>query len=159
MERHNIIPYLTYPNCFPTLHLCRPETDNITTGDVIQGGDHQSQVAAWPGVCRWLPRPPRSAATRTRWSAAAWWATQSTPAEMTAPSRWTAKACNEGYPKVRKDFTIREKAPTRAWLKVPTSAFTFRTLLRHYAKQTLTPRSLNVKLGLQRKCHKGRAVW
>ena len=26
MERHNIIPYLTYPNCFPTLHLCRPET-------------------------------------------------------------------------------------------------------------------------------------
>ena len=32
-------------------------------------------------------------------------------------------------------FTIMEKAPTRAfsWLKVPTSAFTFKTLLRHYA--------------------------
>ena len=30
-------------------------------------------------------------------------------------------------------FTITEKAPTRAfsWLKVPTSAFTFKTLLRH----------------------------
>ena len=42
-------------------------------------------------------------------------------------------------------FTITEKAPTRAfsWLKVPT----FKTLLRHYAKRALTPRSLNVKLG------------
>ena len=30
--------------------------------------------------------------------------------------------------------TITEKAPTRAfsWLKAPTSAFTFKTLLRHY---------------------------
>ena len=33
--------------------------------------------------------------------------------------------------------TITEKAPTRAfsWLKAPTSAFTFKTLLRHYAKR------------------------
>ena len=32
-------------------------------------------------------------------------------------------------------FTITEKAPTRAfsWLKAPSSAFTFKTLLRHYA--------------------------
>ena len=38
-------------------------------------------------------------------------------------------------------FTIREKAPTRAFslLKAPTSAFTFKTLLRHYAKQALSP--------------------
>ena len=38
-------------------------------------------------------------------------------------------------------FTITEKAPTRAisWLKAPTSAFTFKTLLRHYAKRALTP--------------------
>ena len=38
-------------------------------------------------------------------------------------------------------FTITEKAPTRAfsWLKVPTSAFTFKTLLKHYATQALTP--------------------
>ena len=37
---------------------------------------------------------------------------------------------------------ITEKAPTRAfsWLKAPTSAFTFKTLLRHYAKRALTPR-------------------
>ena len=58
-------------------------------------------------------------------------------------------------------FTITEKAPTRAfsWLKAHTSAFTFKTLLRHYAKRALTPRSLNVKLDRQRKGHKGRAVW
>ena len=37
-------------------------------------------------------------------------------------------------------FVIMEKAPTRAfsWLNI-------KTLLRHYAKQALTPRSLNVK--------------
>ena len=36
---------------------------------------------------------------------------------------------------------ITEKAPTRAfcWLKGATTAFTFKTLLRHYAKQALTP--------------------
>ena len=57
-------------------------------------------------------------------------------------------------------FVITEKAPTRSfsWLKAATTAFTFKTLLRHYAKQALTPRSLNVKLGLRRKGHKGRAA-
>ena len=37
-------------------------------------------------------------------------------------------------------FIITEKAPTRAfsWLKAATTAFTFKTLLRHYAKQALT---------------------
>ena len=56
--------------------------------------------------------------------------------------------------------TITEKAPTRAfsWLKAATTAFTFKTLLRHYAKQVLTPRSLNVKLGPRRNYHKGRAA-
>ena len=58
-------------------------------------------------------------------------------------------------------FVFTEKAPTRAfsWLKAPTIAFTFKTLLRHYAKRALTPRSLNMKLGPQCKGHKGRAVW
>ena len=57
-------------------------------------------------------------------------------------------------------FVITEKAPTRAFsrLKAPTSAFTFKTLLRHYAKRALTPRSLNVKLGPRRNYHKGRAA-
>ena len=55
---------------------------------------------------------------------------------------------------------ITEKAPTRAfsWLKAATTAFTFKTLLRHFAKQALTPRSLNVKLGPRCNYHKGRAI-
>ena len=38
-------------------------------------------------------------------------------------------------------FVITEKAPTRAFsrLKAATTAFTFKTLLRHYAKHALTP--------------------
>ena len=35
-------------------------------------------------------------------------------------------------------ITETEKAPT--WLKAATTAFTFKTLLRHYAKRALTPR-------------------
>ena len=37
----------------------------------------------------------------------------------------------------REYFTITEKTLTRAftWLKEPTNAFTFKTLLRHYTKQ------------------------
>ena len=37
-------------------------------------------------------------------------------------------------------FVIMEKATTRAfsWLKAATTAFTFKTLLRHYAKWALT---------------------
>ena len=45
-----------------------------------------------------------------------------------------------------------EKAPPA------TTAFTFKTLLRQYAKRELTPRSLNMKLGPQRNYHKGRAA-
>ena len=41
---------------------------------------------------------------------------------------------------VREDFTITENALTKAfsWLKVPTSAATFKTLFLHYAKQVLS---------------------
>ena len=57
-------------------------------------------------------------------------------------------------------FVITEKAPTMAFssLKAATTPFTFKTLLRHYAKRTLTPRSLNMKLGPRRNYHKGRAA-
>ena len=57
-------------------------------------------------------------------------------------------------------FVNTEKAPPRAlsWLKVVTTAFTFKTLLRHYAKRALTPRSLIVKLGPRRHYHEGRAA-
>ena len=45
------------------------------------------------------------------------------------------RASNEGYPKVCEDFTITEKAPTRAfsWLKMLLAL----SHLRHYAKQVL----------------------
>ena len=44
--------------------------------------------------------------------------------------------------KLHEVFTTTEKAPSRvfSWLKVSTSAFTFKTLLGHNAKQVLTPR-------------------
>ena len=44
------------------------------------------------------------------------------------------------FPKIKRCFTIAEEAPTRAfsWLKAPTGVFTFKTLLRQYAKQALT---------------------
>ena len=48
---------------------------------------------------------------------------------------------------LREDFTsTAEKALTRAFssLKAHTSAFTFKTLLRHYAKRALTPRYVEV---------------
>ena len=37
-------------------------------------------------------------------------------------------------------FVITEKAPSRAfsWLKAATTSFTFKTLLRHYAKRATT---------------------
>ena len=71
--------------------------------------------------------------------------------------RYSAVCCSIGS---TTGSTITEKAPTRAfsWLKAPTSAFTFKTLLRHYAKRALTPQSLNVKLGPRRNYHKGRAA-
>ena len=49
----------------------------------------------------------------------------------------------------RRSCTITEKAPTRAlsWLKAATTTFTFKTLLRHYAKQVLTPQEVDVILG------------
>ena len=47
--------------------------------------------------------------------------------------RLSSGATNEDYPKVREDFTITEKALT--------------SHLRHYAKWTLTPRQVQVKLG------------
>ena len=57
-------------------------------------------------------------------------------------------------------FVITEKAPPRAfsWLKGATTTFTFKTLLRHYSKRALTPRSLNMKLGPRRNYHEGRAA-
>ena len=80
------------------------------------------------------------------------------PDTPTTLSRWPV---GSALKRSIRRFVITEKAPTRAfsWLKAATTAFTFKTLLRHYAKWMLTPRSLNVKLGSQRNYHKGWAVW
>ena len=61
----------------------------------------------------------------------------------------TTRASNEGYAKVREDFTIMEKAATRAfsWLKAPTSTFTFMTVKRHCAKQVLTHVDMKLVIG------------
>ena len=50
--------------------------------------------------------------------------------------------------------------PTRSFScsKANSSAFTFKTLLRHFAKWALTPQSLNVKLGPRHNYHKGQAA-
>ena len=55
---------------------------------------------------------------------------------------WPAKQASASKSSIRR-FVITEKAPTWAfsWLKAATSAFTFKTL---------TPQSLNVKLGPRR---------
>ena len=69
------------------------------------------------------PTPPPSARART----------------LTTVSLFPVELETKGK-QIREDFTITERAPTRAlsWLKVSTSAFTFKTLLRYYAKQMLT---------------------
>ena len=66
------------------------------------------------------------------------------------PSPSTSASSTSAWKSSIRRYVITEKAPTRAfsWLKAATTAFTFKTLLRHYAKRALTPRSLNVKLGL-----------
>ena len=54
--------------------------------------------------------------------------------------RVKSRASNEGSPNVPEDFTITEKTFTRAfsWLKKLASAFTIKTLLRHYPKQAFS---------------------
>ena len=79
-------------------------------------------------------------------------------------SAWYLARCDSTIvlqTKAIRRFVFTEKAPTRAfsWLKAATTTFTFNTLLRHYAKRLLTPRSLNVKLGPWHNYHKGWAVW
>ena len=55
-------------------------------------------------------------------------------------------------------FTITAPTGAFSWLKAPTSTFTFKTLLRHYAKRALTPQKVDVKLERQSNNHKGGAA-
>ena len=118
----------------------------------------QFPVVINPGTASYctLPRPrPRPALGH--WSAVCRNPRSNDTVEQpgAAPATHNTRAAND--PSV---FTITEEAHTRAfsWLKVATTAFTFKTLLRHYAKRALTPRSLNVKLGPRHNYHEGQAA-
>ena len=76
--------------------------------------------------------------------------------QQSAPSTVNTSASKRSI----RRFVITQKAPTWAfsWLKVATTTFTFKTLLRHYTKRVLTPRSLKVKLGPGRNYYKGWAA-
>ena len=120
-------------------------------------GSHSS-VAINPGQC-WCPlsryQEMEICCTETH----LYRLTQHTPAPppLQQHSCWVLSSASKRS--IRR-FVITEKAPTRAfsWLKAATTAFTFKTLLRHYAKRALTPRSLNVKLGPRHNYHNGRAA-
>ena len=72
------------------------------------------------------------------------------------PAVCSVSVCTSASKSSIQRFVITTRA--FSWLKAATTAFTFKTLLKHYAKQALTPRSLNVKLGPRRNYHKGRAA-
>ena len=133
-----------------TLHLHTPST----CAPLAPASCPLAGVAAEdpPVHCSWSlhPRSPLRAAAK-------WPLLSLRPAGTNPPVRGWAAAAVPATSAVKQSIgsttgcTITEKAPTRAfsWLKLPTSAFTFKTLLRHYATQVLTPRSLKVKLGLR----------
>ena len=77
-----------------------------------------------------------------KWAEKLWAPTINTPPDTLTPLHPTKLVLCSAPSVPQPVFTIAEKAPTRAfsWLKAPTSAFTFKTLLRHYAKRALTQR-------------------
>ena len=111
--------------------------------------DHAQWARLTHRLCRGGPDPRRGPADRS-------------PGSRRLTRRSVRRSVRSSASKLSiRRFVITEKAPTRAfsWLKAATTAFTFKTLLRHYAKRVLTPRSLNVKLGPRHKSQKGRAGW
>ena len=58
--------------------------------------------------------------------------------------RAATRASNEPSRRLCEDFTITEKVPTRAfsWLKVPTNAFTFKTLCKTGVDPTVSRREI-----------------
>ena len=72
------------------------------------------------------------------------------PVPLQGSSR--ASLPNYQLPITNGSCTITEKAPTRAfsWLKAATTAFTFKTLLRHYANQPAVPYDFYVCVPISR---------
>ena len=109
-----------------------PATSSLITWHVAPWADtclwsRGSSVAPLPGS--WLADGnPRTEETATRVPA---------PAPAPRPGRRSsgavARASNE---RTFAKITLRKYSQSQfSWLKLPTSAFTFETLLRHYAKQ------------------------
>ena len=118
----------------------------------------------WAAACPWGRAWRRPAARRGRGGGRSGSpGTRGTSCHRTPrPGSWSIVRVITSAPKrsIRR-FITTEKAPTSrafSWLKAAATAFTLKTLLRHYAKLALTPRSLNVKLGPRRNYHKGRAA-
>ena len=96
----------------------------------------------WRRRSSWAPRRSRArlAWRPSRWPCSGWRRSRSASrprpgARSPQPGtelRDTVRISAANYPSV---FTITEKSPTGSfsWLKVATTAFTFKTLLRHYA--------------------------
>ena len=99
---------------------------------------HSGQVSAMAGEAGWLVTGGRDAVARLWASTQQQWRHVRDMAGHKSPVG-AGVAISASKSSIRR-FVITEKAPTRAftWLKAATTAFTFKTLLRHYAKQELT---------------------
>ena len=115
-----------YLHIYPNQHIpvCRCGTAGRSAGTATCRPTTRSRGPWWPS-------------TGPGWGGCWWPPGTSTPGSSSSPR--TSAAYD---PSVSQSvFTITEKAPTRAfsWLKAPTSAFTFKTLLRHYANHPAHP--------------------
>ena len=101
--------HITCPRTCPAQHT-RPLSPSLYHGNTSQ------PATAWPIVSQYAVQ--RQTRTQLHYNDYFW-------------------SCKRTIGKV---LSITEKAPTRAfsWLKVPSSAFTFKTLLRHFAKQAVS---------------------
>ena len=143
-----------YLNCFSNQFLIERIVLSNTS---IGSGDWRGEEGWWQWYCtgcgrgegrkNWFPR---------LWAAPAIYLLQHIKQKLNKAFYYTL-ATSASKRSIRR-YVITEKAPARPFsgLKAATTAFTFKTILRHYAKRALIPRSLNVKLGPRHKGHKGR---
>ena len=119
-------------------------------------------------VSRWTPCWPARRCTPTPWptpwcpSPLTGWPPHTPPRRSSTSTRCETHwlSCDEFQTKVHSKVHNHGEGPyyngllLSGWKQLlPLSH------IRHYAKQALTPRSLNMKLGPQRKGYKGRAGW
>ena len=94
--------------------------------------------------------PPLARTTATSWPCVTWCWLTTWRTSRRQPTRWHTLLIGEVAQSRRRPLL----GPSPGWKRLLALSH-----LRHYAKRALTPRSLNVKLGLQRNYHKGQAVW